>query len=165
MEQIQMKKSNLFLILFFLGFLIACDDNGVFDEFKSIENQNWNYKNKVVFEFKILDTISKNNIYINIRNNNEYSFKNLNLVAQMYLANTKITDSLTYKMTNEQGYFLGEGLSVLENKLLFKENFKFSEKGDYKVILKHFMFKDRSNTQLENLKGISDVGLRIEKIN
>ena len=102
---------------------ISCGSNGVFDQYTSLPSQTWNLKNPVVFEFQIKDTIARNNLYINIRNNNDYEFSNLFLITHLNLSDKrKIIDTLEYEMTDKRGHFLGKGLSEKkDNKLFYKE--------------------------------------------
>ena len=164
--KIRIKKNNIyFLLLLFVSFT-ACDANRVFDEYKSISENSWNSKESVHFEFEITDTISRNNLFINLRNNNEYSFSNLFLISHLYFPNGKeIVDTLQYKMADVNGEFLGSGISdVKENKLFYKENVQFPVSGIYTIDISQAMRKNGESKGIENLEGITDVGFRIEKI-
>jgi len=164
--KIRIKKNNIyFLLLLFVSFT-SCDANRVFDEYKSISENSWNSKESVHFEFEITDTISRNNLFINLRNNNKYSFSNLFLISHLYFPNGKeIVDTLQYKMADVNGEFLGSGISdVKENKLFYKENVQFPVSGIYTINISQAMRKNGESKGIENLEGITDVGFRIEKI-
>ena len=164
--KIRIKKNNIyFLLLLFVSFT-SCDANRVFDEYKSISENSWSSKESVHFEFEITDTISRNNLFINLRNNNEYSFSNLFLISHLYFPNGKeIVDTLQYKMADVNGKFLGSGISdVKENKLFYKENVQFPVSGIYTIDISQAMRKNGESKGIENLEGITDVGFRIEKI-
>ena len=138
----------------------------VFDEYKSIENHQWNAENKINFIVSVSDTISTTNVFINIRNNKNYEFSSLFLIAEMEFPNGyKVVDTLEYEMADVYGNWLGAGFTdIKENKLFYKENVVFSEKGDYKFNIQQ---ATRSVYDIEGkntLKGITDVGLRIEKV-
>ena len=67
-------------------------------------------------------------------------------------------------MTDEKGRFLGSGMSeIKENKLFYKEAKVFSESGNYTLTIRQAMRKNGSVAGIEELKGLTDVGLRIEK--
>ena len=69
-------------------------------------------------------------------------------------------------MAKTNGELLGSGFSdVKENKLWFKENFIFSETGNYLINIQHAMRENGVVKGVENLEGITDVGFRIENIN
>lgn len=136
----------------------ACDNTKVYDEYKHIDNSIWDKDSVVSFNFNLQDTLSKNQVFINLRNNIDYPYSNIYLFTRVNFPDGMVlVDTLEYEMTNAQGVWLGEGLSsVKSNKLYFKKDVVFYSKGDYSVSIQHGM---RDNT----LKGIKDVGLRIEK--
>lgn len=156
-----------FLVLLLVVFtIISCDSNRVYDQYQSMENNTWLQSNSIVFDFSISDTISKNNIFINLRSNKDYEFSNLFLIAKMDFPNgTKIIDTLEYEMTDKFGNFLGSGYTDIKlNKLFYKENVKFLEKGNYQFQVEQAMRKNGNIQGLDSLKGITDIGLRIELI-
>jgi len=156
-----LKSSILFIII--AGLLISCDKKRVFDEYESVGSA-WNMKKEVVFELPKMDTLKKYNLFINLRANDDYKFNNLFLIVSMEQPNglTKV-DTLEYEMTDAAGNWLGTGFTELkENKLFYKENVLFSEKGDYKFNIKHAT-RSINDVKGENpLSGITDVGLSIE---
>ncbi|MDD3720965.1 MAG: gliding motility lipoprotein GldH [Lutibacter sp.] len=160
------KKINKLLSLAAFTFLLfSCNSNAVFDQYISIENQQWHSDKGIDFIVNNLDTISTNNVFINIRNNKDYEFSSLFLIAKLEMPNGfKVIDTLEYEMTDSSGNWLGSGFTDLkENKLFYKENVVFSEIGTYKFNIQH---ATRSINDIEGknpLKGITDVGLRIEK--
>lgn len=138
----------------------------VFDEFKPVENHQWNANNNINFIVSNSDTISTNNVFINIRNNKNYEFSSLFLIAKMeFPSGYRVIDTLEYEMTDAYGNWLGQGFTdIKENILFYKENVVFAEKGEYKFNVYH---ATRSVNDIEGktpLKGITDVGLRIEKV-
>ena len=146
---------------------VSCDSNRVFDEYKSLPNQ-WNKDNLITFTFKAPDTINPYNLYINLRNNDDYKYNNLFLIASIKYPHGKVEiDTLEYKMAEANGEFLGSGFSdVKENKLWYKgyeKPFVFSENGEYKVTLQQAMRESGKVRGVENLEGITDVGFRIEQ--
>ena len=165
--EIQIRKNKKFVILLVTILVLAsCDSDRVFDEYQSMENSIWNKDSVVSFEFEILDTISKNNLYINIRNNDDYAFNNLFLITHLdFPDGKKIVDTLQYKMVDNNGRFLGRGLSeVKDNKLFYKENRAFPTSGNYQLSIRHAMRRNGSVKGISELEGVTDVGLRIEKV-
>jgi gliding motility-associated lipoprotein GldH len=146
---------GVFLLLFIL---ISCDENRVFDEYKSISDATWNKEDIVNFDFKLDDTLSRNQVYLKIRNTVDYPFSNIYLFTKVVFPDGKIlVDTLEYEMTDEEGMWLGDGVSGIKNNLLYyKKDVVFYEKGEYKLSIQHGM-------RTENLVGIQDVGLRIER--
>ncbi|MDP5044591.1 MAG: gliding motility lipoprotein GldH [Leeuwenhoekiella sp.] len=143
----------------------ACDEKAVFHEYKSLPDY-WESDAAVVFKVNKLDSLINYNLFITLRNTNEYAFSNLFLISELQFPNGKtITDTLEYKMARPDGSWLGEGFGDLkENKLWYKENFRFTEAGEYQFRLKQAMRRNGSVNPVQELGGIVDVGLRIEKI-
>jgi gliding motility-associated lipoprotein GldH len=144
--------------------LFSCDDKSDFNLYKSIDNEGWEANKKIFFEFDVKDTISPKNLFINIRNNNEYAYSNLYLITELVFPNeTKVVDTLQYEMADETGRFLGVGFTeIKENKLFYKEKKAFPISGNYIFNVRHAMRKNGKVKPIEFLKGIQDVGFSIE---
>lgn len=142
----------------------SCDSNYVFDEYQSVSNK-WHKDSLVTFKFSPPDTLNPYNVFVNLRNNNDYKYSNLFLLVSTKFPNGKVVkDTLEYKMTKPNGEFLGTGFSdIKENKLWYKENVIFNESGIYEFSIQQAMRENGQVNGIENLKGILDVGLRIEK--
>lgn len=150
-----------------LMMLVSCESNTVRSEYKATNDGYWNKDNTLSFKFTEQDTISKNNIFINIRNDETYSYSNLFLIAELnFPTGETIRDTLEYEMSKPDGEWLGTGQgSLKENKLWYKENVVFPVKGVYTLEISHAMRKNGSVEGIMDLKGITDVGFQIEKSN
>ncbi|MEZ4876155.1 MAG: gliding motility lipoprotein GldH [Flavobacterium sp.] len=157
-----MLKNSLVLLFIFLCF-VSCDKNRVFDEYKSVGN-SWHKDSVVTFELPELQKDKTYNLFLNVRDNDDYPFNNLFLIVSLEQPNKKIkVDTLEYVMTNPDGTLLGEGFSdIKENKLFYKANEKFDQKGVYKIHIKQAVRQTGKIEGVEQLKGITDVGFRIE---
>lgn len=153
-------------VLIILSLLLSCNKNNVYFKFKDLPNNKWHKDSILKFVYIAKDTINRNNIYLNLRNDKNYEFSNLFLITEVNFPDkTKIIDTLEYEMTNEKGEFLGSGFSdTKENKLEFKNNIKFPNKGDYTFKIQHAVRKIGKEKGIVELNGIIDVGLEIEKI-
>ena len=142
--------------LFFI--FISCDENRIYDEYKSMPEAIWLNNNVAEFEFTLDDTLSKNQVYIKIRNTVDYTFSNIYLFTKVSFPDGRILiDTLEYEMTDSEGMWLGDGVSGIKNNLLYyKKDVVFYEKGNYKFSIQHGMRTD-------SLVGIQNVGLRIQK--
>ena len=160
--------NNSRIVICILGIFLlfaSCDSNRVYDTYKSLDNNRWLQDDSISFEFQIIDTISKNNLYLNIRNNNEYLYNNLYLISQIVFPDgKKFVDTLQYEMADKNGKFLGVGISEIKHsRLLFKENIMFPTSGKYKVSVRQAMRKNGNVEGIKELNGITDLGFRIEK--
>ena len=159
-----MSLNNSFLFFLMLLTLFSCDKKRVFDEYKSV-GKSWNKDSIVSFDLPKLDPKKQYNLFINIRDNNDFPFNNLFLIVLMEQPDKKTkVDTLEYQMANADGSLLGDGFTdVKESKLIFKERVKFTE-GDYKIHIKQAVRQTGKVTGVEKLDGITEVGFRIEKI-
>lgn len=150
----------LLLVLFF-----SCDKKRVFDEYKSVGN-SWHKDSIVSFQLPELDKSKSYNLFVNVRDNNDYPFNNLFLIVSMEQPDKKVVvDTLEYQMANPDGTLLGNGFSdVKENKLFYKEKVDFKLKGNYKVKIQHAARQSGKIIGVNALNGISEVGFRIESI-
>jgi gliding motility-associated lipoprotein GldH len=146
---------------------VSCDSNSVFDQYISLKKNSWLLTDSLDFKVTINDTISRNNVYINIRNNREYQFSNLYLITRFDFPNgKKIVDTLQYEMTDKNGKFLGKGISEIKHsKLILKENIIFPISGQYSISIWQSMRRNGEINGVNKLHGVTDVGLRIEKVN
>jgi len=155
-----------FFLLIFLVLIVSCETTMIYDQYQPIENHQWSSDNKIEFIVNNSDTISNKNVFINIRNNKTYEFSSLFLITKIeFPQGMRVIDTLEYEMADAQGQWLGTGFTdIKESKLFYKENVVFSEKGTYKFSIQQ---ATRSINDIEGktpLKGITDVGLSIEKI-
>ncbi|HRG19169.1 MAG TPA: gliding motility lipoprotein GldH [Flavobacterium lutivivi] len=156
------KSSILIAFLCFL-FLFSCDKKRVFDEYKNVGNA-WHKDSIVTFDLPQLDAKKKYNLFVNVRNNDDYPYSNLFLIVSLEQPNRQVkVDTLEYLMTNPDGTLLGEGFSdVKESKLFYKDGESFTQKGIYKIHIRHAVRQTGKVDGVERLKGISDIGFRIE---
>jgi len=164
----QRRTSRLILVAVIFCFLItSCDSKAVFDVYKSVPNQ-WHKDSVISYTLKAPDTLNNYDLYVQLRNTNDYKFSNLFLIVELNYPNGKVVkDTLEYKMAAPNGELLGTGFSDLkENKLWFrgfKKPFKFNEEGDYTVNIQHAMRNNGDVNGIENLEGITDIGFRVEQ--
>jgi len=144
-------------------FLYSCDSNRVYDEYKSIPG-TWHKDSIITFNLPEMDSVQNYNLFLNVRNNNDFAFSNLFLIAEINFPQGKvITDTLEYQMAEPGGEWLGTGFGdVKESKLWYKEDVKFNEPGQFKISIQHAMRKSGNEKGIEDLEGITQVGLRIE---
>ena len=155
------------LLLFGIWGLGSCTGDMYFNQYKPVAEGKWHKDSIIDFKISSNDTVSKNNIYLTLRNNKDYEFSNLFLIVGMQFPNNyQVVDTLEYEMTTPEGRFLGTGMTdVKENRLEYKTNVTFSLEGDYHLTIQQAMRKTREIEGLTYLNGITDVGVQIEKVN
>ncbi|AXP80528.1 Gliding motility lipoprotein GldH precursor [Mariniflexile rhizosphaerae] len=161
-----MLRNNVLLFLLLVSFVFtSCDPNRVFDVYQSVPNK-WHKDSVVSFTITPPDSINAYNLFVNLRNTNAYKYNNLFLIVEMAFPHGKtVKDTLEYKMADPSGKFLGTGLTdIKENKLWYKEQVVFKEKGNYVVNIQHAMRENGKVNGVVELEGITDVGFRIENL-
>ncbi len=157
-----MNKLLAFVLL--SGLFISCESNTVFSETRAMDGY-WEATETVEFKLPQLDSLKNYNLFLNIRNNNEYKYNNLFLIVSMNFPHGKtITDTLEYRMANPDGSWMGQGIGdVKENKLWYKENVQFFEAGNYTVAITQAMRNNGAVEGVTKLEGITDVGFSVEE--
>jgi gliding motility-associated lipoprotein GldH len=140
-------------------FVCACNNNVIFTDSVSMAKEEWTLDNIPVFLPSIKDTLSSNNIFFTLRTGSSYPFRNIYLFVSTSSPSGKtITDTLQFMLADEKGKWYGKGSGdIHEMRLLYKPNVYFPLNGIYSFKVSHGM-------RSETLKGVYDIGLRIEKI-
>jgi gliding motility-associated lipoprotein GldH len=139
--------------------LFSCNTGVLFEKNIPLESGTWPMNNKLTFEVSIQDTTLPYDFYLNLRHNDDYEFSNLFLFIDTYYPNAAYTrDTVEILLANAAGQWFGEGFGELkEIRVLLKKQVYFPAAGNYTFSVAQAM-------RAENLKGIEDFGIRIEKI-
>ncbi len=157
--------NKLLLVFFFGTMFVSCMSDIVVSETKSLPGY-WDKEERIEFVIPQLDSLKKYNVFLNVRNTNEYPFNNLFLIVSLDFPHGKtIVDTLEYKMAYPNGEWMGQGISnVLENKLWYKENVSFFENGNYNITITHAARNNGEVEGVSQLEGITDVGYSVEEV-
>lgn len=155
---------NVLLVLLVVLY-ISCDSDSTYHRYTSLGG-SWRIDEPVVFEVENLDSIQSHNIFITLRNNNQYSYSNLFLITEMqYPQGRTVIDTLEYAMAAPDGEWLGDGFGdIKESKLWYKDSIRFRESGTYSFSIQHAVRKNGNISGDAVLQGITEVGLRIEPV-
>ncbi len=150
--------SNILCILSSI-IALSCMQNDDIVIMQNVDN-HWSTSKKLHFEWEINDFNQPKNIRFVIRNNEEYPYANLFLIAHFSEKGSKsiITDTINYAMAKNNGDWIGTGFgNVKELFVEYKNKYRFPKKGIYQInIIQGMRNKD--------LKGIEDIGVKIEPI-
>jgi gliding motility-associated lipoprotein GldH len=151
-------KQALLLIIIIPLSITGCRNNIAFTDSTVFTSETWNLNNIAEFRPEISDTSSIHNIFFTIRTGSEYPFRNIWLFVNTVSPSGKsLTDTLRYMLADEKGKWYGKGVGDLkELNLPFRSGVWFPEKGTY-------TFKIRHGMRSVDLKGVYDLGLRIER--
>jgi gliding motility-associated lipoprotein GldH len=156
MSRIPEKKTLLFILLMIV--IVSCDSNRLFEEHTTLEKGVWNMNKPVRFTVGISDLISRYNVYLNVRNGQEYAYSNLFMFMTTTFPDGKVArDTVELTLADYDGRWLGSGMgSVKFSKFLFEKGIQFKQAGNY-------VFSFEQAMRVADLKGIYDLGMRIEK--
>jgi gliding motility-associated lipoprotein GldH len=149
-----------FSLLFILSLLViqSCDSKRFYEENRQIENGLWNSKDKATFNVTITDILNRYNFYFNLRNRGDYPYSNIYLFLKTVFPDGRIAmDTIECPLADYDGKWLGSGISEVKfNRFLFQKGVRFPQKGQY-------VFEVEQAMRVNELKGITDIGIRLEK--
>ena len=136
----------------------SCSDTALFFDSRPVPDYTWHMHDTVRFEAAVSDTSRRHQIHISIRNTTDYPYSNLYMFMDVRFPNgTTFRDTLECILAQNDGKWTGKGFGkIRENVFLFRDNVWFPDTGIYVFSLVHGMREDA-------LRGIADVGLRINK--
>ncbi|MEZ5195333.1 MAG: gliding motility lipoprotein GldH [Bacteroidales bacterium] len=139
------------LLLVFIFLIVSCDSNRVYETNKSIGEGNWSMIDTACFEVDIVDTLSLNNFYINLRHSTSYKFSNIFLFFHTTFPNGYSTcDTLQILLADNTGKWIGSGMGkIKECRVLLKDRVQFPHSGVYSFCIEQAM-------RNEPLEGVED---------
>lgn len=147
-------------VIFFITPLllfISCTKNNVYENDQIIRTTNWKASDTLSYKVNITDTGSLYNLYITIRHEEDYPYRNIWLMIY-----TKFPDGKTLSkrseltLADEDGKWYGQGVNnIWDDRILLQNDAYFNKVGQYSFALEQDMRQDP-------LPGIMAVGLRIE---
>lgn len=152
------RSKNPLILIFVLIFMSSCNNGVVFTDAMTMSEKTWKLTDVPSFNVQITDTSVNNNIFFIIRTGTSYPFRNIYLfVTTSSPDGISRTDTLQYYLADEKGDWYGKGFGdIHELNLPFRTNVFFPVKGTYQFKIQHGM-------RIEDLKGVYDFGLRVEK--
>jgi len=138
--------------------LFSCQNKDESILINDVGNQ-WSKKKVQQFDFAVNDAQNQKNLVFVVRNNNDYPYSNLRLIATLE-HNKKViaTDTMNYVLAKPNGEWLGTGFGDTKEALFqYKLNYKFPQNGNYSVKVVQAM---RKNV----LPGIEDLGIKIQNL-
>lgn len=143
-------------VFFLLVLLFSCSDSTETLEMKRLDGR-WPKNSEQKFIFSIADAQNPKNIIFVVRNNNDYPYSNIRLIAKLNEGKRVIkTDTLNYILAQPDGTWLGKGFGdTKEIMFQYKLNYNFPRNAQYEIGITHAMRTD-------SLRGIEDIGVKIE---
>lgn len=148
---------KILAVFYVLVMFTGCSTSSENVDMKNL-NGNWKKNAEQKFNFKVNDAQDPKNIIFVVRNNNDYPYSNIRFIVNFsdLKTNKKSIDTLNYILAKPNGEWIGKGFGDTKETLFqYKLDYKFPQNGNYSIGVIHAMRTD-------NLKGIEDVGVKIE---
>ena len=147
---------RFFIFIFVILSLQACTKKNIYSEFQSFKDAKWDKDSVCHFKVDIKDTLSFHNIYVGIRNNNQYSYQNIWLFIDLKTPQGSVRhDTLKCDLADSFGKWYGKGIGLYQLDIAYEDSIIFPRKGIYTFSIKQGM---RDNL----LNGISEIGIKIK---
>ena len=142
----------------------GCSPEKGYTFYKSVSNEGLGV-DPVIFEVpKGIVNSSKKNIFLRLRNNNDYPYSNIFLLASLRSGEDIIYhDTLEYAMASADGSWLGSGFNeIKESKLWWKGGVILPNEDPLIIEVSQAVRNNGEEKGISKLKGIISVGISIE---
>lgn len=154
------KQISLFLILpvLILFCLASCQDKAVYDTYRTVKGNSWEYTDTMTFDVHIEDTSQHYNLYVNLRHNFYFDWRNVWVKVITIYPNQKAEiSSVNLPLSEADGAWYGKcSGDICDIRVGIQENATFPQPGNYRFMILQDM---RQNP----LPKVMNVGFRIEK--
>ena len=153
-----MKKAIYWIIGVCIVLACARCSSSNFSKRTVIPNAEWALENRVAFDVPIDDTLNGYVFGIGLRHLENYRYSNLFVFLHTRMPNGNIThDTIECTLATPEGRWIGKSSGSMRDLVVpLNENLRFPLTGTY-----HFEIEQAMREPV--LKGISDIGLYIEK--
>jgi gliding motility-associated lipoprotein GldH len=135
--------------------LVACTQGETFSEYRSFPNAEWDKQEAIRFEVPIHDSSTAYHVFLELRNNNNYPFRNLWLFVDYKTPGGDMrSDTIYAELADVYGKWYGTGISLYAYSFPYQLNVQYPDTGVY-------VYTIRQGMREHLLKGISDIGLRV----
>lgn len=146
--------------LIVLLLMSSCDSSMVFEASENLKGASWGKNDVLHYQVNITDTTGIHTVLITTRNLGSYRYSNLFLfINTTSPTGAQLIDTLEISLADAGGEWKGSGLGDLYYlRTPWRSQVRFPFPGVYSFSITQGMREDE-------LKGIGDVGIRIEKAN
>lgn len=143
-----------------LVLLTSCSETPVFQADVPIPDGEWARGSKPAFRFTITDTVSRHDLYIDVRHSGDYLFSDLFLFVDLEgPEGRKVRDTVECLLADPTGRWYGKGAGFIfadryQAHVLYKLGNRFPAAGEYSVTLEQAMRTD-------TLHGVLDIGVSV----
>lgn len=143
-------------------FTAGCSDQVVFQEDVPVPGGAWQSGFIPEFAFDITDTVSRHDVYIDVRHTGEYPYSDLYLFVDLTGPGGRaMRDTVECILADPTGRWLGKGAGFIfsdriQAKVLYKLRNRFPGRGRYTMKLQQAM-------RVDPLPAVIDVGVSVER--
>lgn len=155
---IRPKFLNGLTLLFVISLCMACDKQTVFHSFQALPSEGWLHKDTLSFNIPVTDSMVSYNVYLEVRNRNNYPYQNLPLALFFDGPDAAVikTDTLQLALADNSGIWQGDGWGGLYQSSFPAGNIYIKKTGQHRIRIAYALPD-------EKLPGINDIGIKIEK--
>lgn len=139
-------------------FLSSCEDNCVYHDYQHLTNSNWNSHDTLCFRIPITDSLAIYRLDLEMRHTTEFVYKEALIMLESHYGNQQSKTRLfCFPIVAEDGRWLGTGWGNTLQLSKSLGEYCFAHRDTLFFRIYHLMNEPQ-------LKGISDVGLKVTKV-
>jgi gliding motility-associated lipoprotein GldH len=126
-------------------------------QFRSFSHATWDAQEEIRFEVPVKSLPEQYNVFLEVRNTNDYDFRNIRLVVDVLSTDGNLqTDTIQANLADKNGKWYGNGISMYDTEIPIQTGIQYPDSGICVYTIRQVM---RENP----LRGIADLGLRVVK--
>ena len=148
------------IIFVFLSlFLLVCCNTNSESSYIVFEEDSWHADSIITLNHSVVDTITKQNLYLKIRHTTDFEYQNIFLFVDFQ----EKRDTIEVALSEKNGKWLGSGFGdIKEVEYCLAKEIIFNSKKASKVTVEQAM-RYGEQPVITNLKGIIALGINIKK--
>jgi gliding motility-associated lipoprotein GldH len=139
--------------------LFSCDPQRVFEDNFEFHERAWRINQQPQFQFQIIDTAKRYNLFLNVRNSLDYPYARLFVNYELLFKDSTLSKKMIsgYLFEQRTGKPFGKsGIGdIYDHQFPLLIDYSFWKPGRYKLNLQQFM-------RMDTIPGILAIGVRVE---
>lgn len=138
--------------------LWSCSNNAVYKQDFDVNEDGWDYKDSLIFNFDNENPNQNYNLLLNLKYSKTYSYNNIFFFVDIIDSENQVNrDTIECFMANPQGKWLGKSAGdFIEHQFMYRYNVYLPVKGEYQIIIQQAM-RDTL------LRKVSSVGIELQE--